>query len=134
MIIMLPKIPQVRDSLSGLSVAECKPITLDESCLVVCESRNRLSPDYDHMPDDRVIILKQDAGLPISVRGLVEKVADEMNWAGHSHVSPRTNERSALASRVLALAVFLRPSSDDPLEFLNRVLEGVASARVTQWF
>lgn len=129
---MIPKVPEVQDSLNALTLAEevSRPAP-DDRCVVVCEPSWRMDGGKPFQ-DPTALVLRQTSAAPMTIPRLLKRVAEALHKAGHSHVSPK-NQHSVVAGKVLGMASALSGSTGAPLDVVNQIIASISPARVSQW-
>ena len=133
---MIPDIPEIKKSLLALSLVEVSQAIPDDRCVIVCERirrTQRSESGEQFFQDMSPLVLQQSLGAPLTIPRLLDRIAAEMYGAGHSHVSPKTDQRQSMAAKVLGMATALGGSKLALLETLNQIIFAISPARVSQW-
>lgn len=133
---MIPPIPEIQNSLAALSLAEVSQASPDERCIVVCEPTRRVQGSESgklFFQDPTTLVLQQDARAPVTIPRLLNRVAEELHNAGHSHVSPKMDHRLVIAGKVLGMTTALGGSESASIESVNHIICSISPARVSQW-
>jgi hypothetical protein len=126
---MIPKIREVQDSLNALTLAEevSRPAP-DDRCVVVCEPKGRIDAGKPFL-DTTSLVLRQATTAPVAIPRLLNRVAEALHKAGHSHTSPKMGLRVVLAGKVLGMASALSTSKGASLDVVNRLIASMPGGK-----
>jgi hypothetical protein len=130
---MIPPIPEMRQSVQGLSVEELDQMDEDERHFVICAKRHLMNPDAEVVHNPSLLALRQNPDAAIGLGRILEKIADGLARSQHAHMTHGAAFRLSIASTLLGLSAVLRKNDDDALDSLNRILEAVQTVTVTQF-
>jgi hypothetical protein len=133
---VIPSIPEIQNSLAALSLAEVSQASPDDRCIVVCEPTRR-APGTESgerfFQDPTALVLQQSPKAPVTIPRLLDRIAEELDKAGHSHISPKSDQRLVMAGKVLGMATALGGSKLVSINIVNHVISSISPARVSQW-
>jgi len=75
----------------------------------------------------------QNPKAPVIIPRLLDRIAEDLYNAGHSHVSPKMDHRLVLAGKVLGMATALGGSKSASIQSVNHIVSSISPARVSQW-
>lgn len=133
---MIPPIPEIQNSLAALSLAEVSQASPDDRCIVVCVPRRRVQGSESgkrFLQDSTALVLQQSPKAPVTIQRLLDRIAEELHKAGHSHVSPKMDQRLVMAGKVLGMATALGGPKLASIEIVNHIISSISPARVSQW-
>lgn len=101
---MLENITEIINALNQvtLSFVENEIITTD--CLIISTGQSLVDSNGGTYKQD-IILLRQRTAQQIGIQRLCEKIADELNFNGHSYCSRMSPERVQIAGIILAMAL-----------------------------
>jgi hypothetical protein len=133
---VIPSIPEVQNSLAALSLAEVSQPSPDDRCIVVCAPTRRVQGSESgkrFFQDPTAIVLQQSPKAPVTIQRLLDRIAEELHKTGHSHVSPKMDQRLVMAGKVLGMATALAGPKLASIEIVNHIICSISPARVSQW-
>jgi hypothetical protein len=119
-----------------LSLAEVSQASPDDQCIVVCVPTRRVQGSESgkrFFQDPTAVVLQQSPKAPVTIQSLLDRIAEELHKAGHSHVSPKMDRRLVMAGKVLGMAAALGGPKLASIEIVNHIISSISPARVSQW-
>ena len=133
---VIPLIPEIQNSLAALSLAAVSIANPDDRCLIVCQPTKRVEGSESgkrYFEDPTALALLQSPKAPLVIPRLLDRLAEELHKARHSHVSPNMDHRLVIAGKVLGMATALAGSNSVSIEIVNHIISATSPARVSQW-
>jgi len=101
---LLENITEIINALNQVTLSFVKNEIITTDCLIISTGQSLVDSNGDTYKQD-IILLRQRTAQQIGIQRLCEKIADELNFNGHSYCSRMSPERVQIAGIVLAMAL-----------------------------